>query len=120
MMSALSKFVGYLSRFFLSSDDESFYSSVPSSSLLQAATARRAMSTFVYVDGEGDAFAGRPGRKPVQRRTVDYTATTVRHVEVRPVAIATSAPPPPPAFSPLLPAGRPSARREKSARVAHP
>ena len=49
------------------------------------------MSTFVYVDGEGDAFAGRPGRKPVQRRTVDYTATTVRHVEVRPVAIATSA-----------------------------
>ena len=53
------------------------------------------MSTFVYVDGEGDAFAGRPGRKPVQRRTVDYTATTVRHVEVRPVAIATSAPPPP-------------------------
>ena len=43
-----------------------------------------AMSTYVYVDGE-DAFArGRPGgRMAVQRRTVDYTATTVRHVEVR-------------------------------------
>ena len=42
------------------------------------------MSTSVYVDGE-DAFArGRPGgRMAVQRRTVDYTATTVRHVEVR-------------------------------------
>ena len=42
------------------------------------------MSTYVYVDGE-DAFArGRPGgRMAVQRRTVDYTATTVRHVEVR-------------------------------------
>lgn len=43
-----------------------------------------AMSTYVYVDGE-DAFArGRAGgRMAVQRRTVDYTATTVRHVEVR-------------------------------------
>jgi hypothetical protein len=48
------------------------------------------MSTYVYVDGDGEA--GRwgaalgpqgPSRKPVQRRTVDYTATTVRHLEVR-------------------------------------
>ena len=42
------------------------------------------MSTYVYVDGEADAFRGGGiGRKPVQRRTVDYTATTVRHLEVR-------------------------------------
>ena len=44
------------------------------------------MSTYVYVDGEADAFRGGAhgaGRKPVQRRTVDYTATTVRHIEVR-------------------------------------
>jgi len=44
------------------------------------------MSTYVYVDGEADAFRGGAhgaGRKPVQRRTVDYTATTVRHLEVR-------------------------------------
>jgi hypothetical protein len=48
--------------------------------------ARAAMSTYVYVDGEADAFRGGQmgaGRKPVQRRTVDYTATTVRHIEVR-------------------------------------
>ena len=58
MMSALSKFVGYLSRFF----------QLTSRLLVranQAATARRAMSTFVYVDGEGDAFAGRPGRERI-------------------------------------------------------
>ena len=43
------------------------------------------MSTYGYVDGEADAFrsAQGQGRKPVQRRTVDYTATTVRHIEVR-------------------------------------
>ena len=44
------------------------------------------MSTYVYVDDEADAFRGGAhgaGRKPVQRRTVDYTATTVRHIEVR-------------------------------------
>jgi|AntAceMinimDraft_12_1070368.scaffolds.fasta_scaffold30545_2 hypothetical protein len=43
------------------------------------------MSTYVYVDGEADAFrqGQGQGRKPVQRRTVDYTATTVRHIEVR-------------------------------------
>ena len=39
------------------------------------------MSTYVYVDGQ-DGF-DRQGRRPVQRRTVDYTATTVRHLEVR-------------------------------------
>ena len=40
------------------------------------------MSTYVYVDGEADAFrqGQGQGRKPVQRRTVDYTATTVRHI----------------------------------------
>jgi hypothetical protein len=36
------------------------------------------MSTYVYVDGQ-DGF-DRQGRRPVQRRTVDYTATTVRHL----------------------------------------
>ena len=52
------------------------------------------MSTYVYVDGESEHGGGRGGgwggggreqqgsRKPVQRRTVDYTATTVRHLEV--------------------------------------
>ena len=39
------------------------------------------MSTYVYVDGQ-DGF-DRQGRRPVQRRTVDYTATTVRHLENR-------------------------------------
>ena len=43
-----------------------------------------AMSTYVYVDGEDASARGRAGgRMAVQRRTVDYTATTVRHVEVR-------------------------------------
>ena len=53
---------------------------------LALAGAPAGMSTYVYVDGEGDAFRGGgapQGRKPVQRRTVDYTATTVRHIEVR-------------------------------------
>jgi hypothetical protein len=60
------------------------------------------MSTYVYVDGEGGDMGGggrhggggggwgggrggmgeQGARKPVQRRTVDYTATTVRHLEV--------------------------------------
>ena len=40
---------------------------------------RRRMSTYVYVDADG---AG-SDRKAVQRRTVDYTATTVRYVEER-------------------------------------
>ena len=35
------------------------------------------MSTYVYVDADG----GGTDRKAVQRRTVDYTATTVRYVE---------------------------------------
>ena len=76
------------------------------------------MSTFVYVDGEGDAFAGRPGRKPVQRRTVDYTATPDRHVEVRPVAASASAPPPR-LFAPSS-SRAPLGAAGKSARVAHP
>ena len=37
------------------------------------------MSTYVYVDADG----GGTERKAVQRRTVDYTATTVRYVEER-------------------------------------
>ena len=37
------------------------------------------MSTYVYVDADG----GGTDRKAVQRRTVDYTATTVRYVEER-------------------------------------
>ena len=48
------------------------------------------MSTYVYVDEAAGGFqpqggqqAGGPARKPVQRRTVDYTATTVRHLEMR-------------------------------------
>ena len=44
------------------------------------------MSTYVYVDEAAGGFQA-PGqgaaRKPVQRRTVDYTATTVRHLEMR-------------------------------------
>ena len=78
---------------------------------LALAGAPAGMSTYVYVDGEGDAFRGGgapQGRKPVQRRTVDYTATTVRHIEVRgdlardptttrrPTATGRRAPPPPP------------------------
>jgi len=37
------------------------------------------MSTYVYVDADGASG----DRKAVQRRTVDYTATTVRYVEER-------------------------------------
>jgi hypothetical protein len=45
------------------------------------------MSTYVYVgEGEDQRFTGlreQGARKPVQRRTIDHSATAVRHVESR-------------------------------------